>query len=292
MAYDKVVDSSILDGYFDDIADAIRYKNGSQNTYTPTQMPGAITNLPTSDSIAEIYSPPYASSYINNNIQIIGKYMFAYSYLKSVSLNNAKNIYENAFYFSTIEQINFPNVETINANAFAYCKDVNAINLPKLDTIAGYAFSLVGDNLSSPIDEVTLPALTILGNYSCQSLNCSKLNVPSMTDLGSGSLQQSALQEFTVPATCTYMGSYVFGGLNRLTKITFENDITKIPLTFIYGCSNLSEISFLNCTSVPTLAGNYLQIPNTCIIKVPAALETQWKQATNWVALASQIVGE
>ena len=45
MSYDKVVDSQVLDGYFDDIADAIRDKNYTQNTYTPTQMPQAIRDI-------------------------------------------------------------------------------------------------------------------------------------------------------------------------------------------------------------------------------------------------------
>jgi len=47
MAIDKAVDSSVLDGYFDDIADAIRAKNGNASTYTPAQMPAAIAAIPT-----------------------------------------------------------------------------------------------------------------------------------------------------------------------------------------------------------------------------------------------------
>lgn len=46
MAVDKLVDSTLLDGYFEDIADAIRGKNGSSDTYTPAQMPQAITDIP------------------------------------------------------------------------------------------------------------------------------------------------------------------------------------------------------------------------------------------------------
>lgn len=50
MAIDKAVDSTVLDGYFEDIADAIREKDGTQNTYTPAQMPTAIENLPSGGS--------------------------------------------------------------------------------------------------------------------------------------------------------------------------------------------------------------------------------------------------
>jgi hypothetical protein len=60
MSIDKGVDSSVLDGYFSDIADAIRGKNGSQSTYTPSQMPSAITNIPTGgtyQTITKTYTP-------------------------------------------------------------------------------------------------------------------------------------------------------------------------------------------------------------------------------------------
>ena len=50
MAIDKAVDSTVLDGYFSDIADAIRDKDGTQNTYTPAQMPTAIENIPSGSS--------------------------------------------------------------------------------------------------------------------------------------------------------------------------------------------------------------------------------------------------
>lgn len=46
MAIDKAVDSTVLDGYFSDIADAIRDKAESSDTYTPAQMPQAIASLP------------------------------------------------------------------------------------------------------------------------------------------------------------------------------------------------------------------------------------------------------
>ena len=53
MSIDKGVDSSVLDGYFSDIADAIRGKNGSQSTYTPSQMPTAISNIPTGGNLQD-----------------------------------------------------------------------------------------------------------------------------------------------------------------------------------------------------------------------------------------------
>ena len=53
MALDKVVDSTILDGYFSDIANAIRRKNGESGTYTPAQMPQKINDIPSGGGAVE-----------------------------------------------------------------------------------------------------------------------------------------------------------------------------------------------------------------------------------------------
>lgn len=46
MAVDKLVDSAQLDGYFTNIASAIRSKAGVSSTYTPSEMPQAILDIP------------------------------------------------------------------------------------------------------------------------------------------------------------------------------------------------------------------------------------------------------
>lgn len=46
MAVDKLVDSAQLDGYFTNIASAIRSKAGVSSTYTPSEMPQAIQDIP------------------------------------------------------------------------------------------------------------------------------------------------------------------------------------------------------------------------------------------------------
>ncbi len=46
MALDKLVDSAVLDGYFEDIADAIRAKAVTEDQYSPEDMPQAILDIP------------------------------------------------------------------------------------------------------------------------------------------------------------------------------------------------------------------------------------------------------
>ena len=81
MAYDKVVDSSILNGYFSDIADAIRGKLGTQETYTPAQMADAIESIPTSavlTSIAVTKAPTKTTYNANQTFSKNGMEVTAY----------------------------------------------------------------------------------------------------------------------------------------------------------------------------------------------------------------------
>lgn len=57
----------------DDIADAIRDKNGTQNTYTPAQMAAAITALPT--GISDVTSVSITNKADFNNLQFQGTYL-------------------------------------------------------------------------------------------------------------------------------------------------------------------------------------------------------------------------
>ncbi|MBR3056135.1 Ig-like domain-containing protein [Candidatus Saccharibacteria bacterium] len=57
----------------DDIADAIRDKNGTQNTYTPAQMAGAITALPT--GISDVESVAITNKSAFENLSFSGTYL-------------------------------------------------------------------------------------------------------------------------------------------------------------------------------------------------------------------------
>ena len=53
--------------HYEDIADAIRSKNGSVNTYKPEQMAQAISNIPT---VPSSYTHGYARSTVNINFHL------------------------------------------------------------------------------------------------------------------------------------------------------------------------------------------------------------------------------
>ena len=79
MAVDKLVDSAQLDGYFTNIASAIRSKAGVSSTYTPAEMPQAIEDIPSGgggdvDSLID----RTISGSINTNVSLIDYNAFAF----------------------------------------------------------------------------------------------------------------------------------------------------------------------------------------------------------------------
>ena len=72
MAIDKAVDSTVLDGMFTDIANAIREKNGETAQYTPGEMPAAIAGLPTGLTVTRgTVSGSGSKKYISTGLRTI-----------------------------------------------------------------------------------------------------------------------------------------------------------------------------------------------------------------------------
>ena len=100
MAVDKLVDSAQLDGYFTNIASAIRSKAGVSSTYTPSEMPQAIEDIPSGgggEDLDKLVDRTITEA--SGNATVIGDYVFARcSSLTTVSFPSAKYISTSAFY--------------------------------------------------------------------------------------------------------------------------------------------------------------------------------------------------
>ena len=90
-------------------------------------------------------------------------------------------------------------------------------------------------------------------------------------------LNCSGLTSITIPSSVTSLGYKCFYGCSGLTSITIPSSVTSLGESCFRGCQNLKTVYFEGkyCRS------NYadLEIPTTCIIKVPTEYLQEYKDA-------------
>ena len=133
----------------------------------------------------------------------------------------------------------------------------------------------------SGLTSITIPSsVTSLGDYCFR--NCSGLTsitIPSsVTSLGSSCFYGcSGLTSITIPSSVTSLGGNCFFDCSGLTSITIPSSVTSLGRSCFYDCLNLETVYFKGkyCKS------NYadLEIPTTCIIKVPTEYLQEYKNA-------------
>jgi hypothetical protein len=312
MAVKKVNDSSLTS-----VADAIRTKGGtSAQLYFPDGFIDAIEAIPTGggDTFADIVFNG-ASTYSNDTVTTIPRYAFAGTRVTQLDMPNVTSIEQYAFYLSGLVNAVFNNISSISIGEYAFnaSRSLRSVTMNEVTSMASYAFANC-DQLS----EITMPKLTDIGqygfaasfqsatnksfsfpnvetirNYAFQSSYIEYISVPKLINLHPSAFSYSTLKEITIPSTCKSGLNATFNGCSSLKKVVFENNVKTLLYNSFAYCTALEEVDFSHCTAVPTNQGsnNFTSVPSTCVIKVPAALEADWKAATNWAAVASMIQG-
>lgn len=161
---------TINEYYLHDIANAIRYKHGSNNTYKPRQMASAIKAISTFDSTLEGGTKEFIERTIKNEVTVdcdyFGKYSFAeMDDLTAINAYNATSIKRYAFYKSNnLYTVNMPNVTTIDEWAFLNCENLCDINLPSVTSIKQGAFENIGAEI------LVLPSIKYMPQLSIAHL--------------------------------------------------------------------------------------------------------------------------
>lgn len=131
------------------IADAIRAKNGTTNTYKPSEMASAIEAIQSGGGGGNI------DALIDRSITEIS--------------SNAALIGENAFMKCTsLTSADFPLATKVSHNAFNNCTNLQSINIPLVTNIGQQAFSNC-----SKLTKVDIPCVTFINSnafYKCETL--------------------------------------------------------------------------------------------------------------------------
>lgn len=236
------------------IANAIRGKNGTQDTYKVSQMANAITNIPSGggDDFKKLIDNTITTADIPNGVEKVAMYKF--------------------YSCDTLTTVSFPStLTTIESSAFNYCTGLTTINFVNgLTTLGISAFgnctSLV--NLSLPN---TVTALDTTCFYRCTNLT----NVTLSTSLK------------LIPSQC-------FSGCTSITQITIPASVTVINRQAFSGCTSIIKYDFTSFSSVPTLQNTnaFTNINANCKMVVPDSLYSTWRGASNWSTYASHIIKE
>ncbi len=181
-------------------------------------------------------------------------------------------------------------VTSLGDHCFSWCIGLTSIIIPSSVTSLGdYCFSYC-----SGLTSITIPSsVTSLGDHcfeGCSDLT--SITIPSsVTSLSESCFEGcSGLTSITIPSSVTSLGNDCFWGCSGLTSITIPSSVTSLGASCFYGCSGLTSITvpssvtslggycFEGCKNLESVyfegkycRSNYanLNIPTTCIIKVP-----------------------
>lgn len=137
-----------------------------------------------------------------------------------------------------------------------------------------------GDNgLAKKLIERTITTLT------AQDLS-------GITTIAMNAFYNSNIENISFPDTLTTIGGSAFIKCSNLRRVVFGSGIKSIGVGVFSGCTCLEELDFSRATVIPSLANinAFLNVPSTCVFKIPYALYDEWKFATNWSDYADYMV--
>ena len=133
----------VTESYLTAIGDAIRNKNGSTSQYKPSEMAGAINDIPTQGSqdntvLNSILDRSISGNYVNDDLTEIGKYAFAYcEQLTSATFKKVTKVSDGAFNScELLESISLPEVKEIKSSSFNWCSSLKSISMPKIEILS------------------------------------------------------------------------------------------------------------------------------------------------------------
>ena len=275
----------VTDTHLINIANAIRDKKGTEDTYKPSEMASAIQSISGSEDL---------SSELNTQETLLdsqtNKLIDAINVLKNKASGGADTSeIEDAFITHTLSgdyvndrvtkvkygtfyedtnltSVSFPNVTSVESYAFYKCTSLTNINMQELKSASQYSFSYTHPSV------INFPLLETISTYTFSHItNPCTVNLPSLK---------------TVPNSC-------FRDSKGITSVDLAI-ATKVDTLSFYFCNSLETLILRNSNTVCTLS-NTGALTGTKIaggtgyVYVPDELVEEYKVATNWSTYANQI---
>lgn len=229
-----------------DIADAIRSKNGSSDTYTVAEMAQAIEDIETGGGgydIDDIVNRTPEGAFTLTTASVYERALFKYAHITSLESTTVRTLQNYACASMTrLVSVNFPNANAgVGTYTFQDCSALTNVHLPEAKTFGGYNF------------------------YNCSSLVT--LALPSITS-GTGA-------DFI--RGCSKLTTLDLGAPTQLPALSLRNAgvFSTLILRKESAITTLANVSAFSST--PFASGG-----SGGTLYVPQALISSYQSATNW----------
>lgn len=209
MAYDKVVDSTVLENGLSSIADAIREKGDLGDPLaSPLTFPSGFVS-----AIEGLSSGGATEPYIEETYD-------AYGHLTAAVMHGHTTVRKWCFFMSDLVSIQLPpTVTSIEEGAFNNCVSLKSIQLPDAITKIGKsAFALC-----AYLTTIQLPS--------------------SLITIGSKAFDFCGFTSLRLPAGLQTINASAFNQSYALTTVTFQGTPTSMESTAFDSCSKLTTIN-------------------------------------------------
>lgn len=290
------------------IANAIRSKNGTSTTYTPTQMASAISALPSGTTVVSKYNvtidallgdangsdvlqqPTGADTdIVFTGIEDVATYALHYKFsrnlkIRSVSFPDLTNIttayalYYMCYYASNVASISFPVLESITGsnamgNAFYYCTALTSASFPELTTVTGTSAMSYLFSSCSNLETVSFPKLKTIGPSSSTSTNNRHFYQAFNNCNKLESVTFPALETVYCNGNGTSYGT--FASNNKVKKFYFPK-LTTMTYTSNYTNANKAQPLENMFTSCSALTEIHFALTNKTAVEAMVGYSTAW----------------
>lgn len=258
---------------YSDIADAIRSKNGTQNTYKPEDMAAAINAIPA--------DPP------TGTISITADGTYDVSTFATANVNTKPT---KGLVFGDYDADGYPHTAEFVGSWTSipgyYCQGVfgggdrmstqinSKIVSIRIPNGVTQIYAAAFDNCGT-LQEITFPP-TLLNMVTSSFRDCRALlevNLPNKTNFGYGAGAANVFQRCTA-----------------LKRVYLKKGSNGIPNNCFASCTNIELYDFSEADEIIPLASvASLGHASGCVIKVPQSLLTDWQNETNWIGLTDVV---
>lgn len=305
MAYDKLVDSSVLDAGLKSIADAIRVKGGTSDSLAfPTAMAEAIAAIEAGGGVElpELTNPGTTFDLAEGKQLIDGDGNVVVGTIKRNKGGISAEVVPQAggggypvvqmryeFTEKTIIDPDYGKIITLSAYYESF-GDAEAADVAKGKTFTSAAGLLaVGtreetsgsgggiDNLDATLDgtltEVDSNVSKVIG-YALRGITTiTRVNLPNATSIGTYAFYGcTGITSINAP-NVTSLGTYAFYQCKGITEINFPK-ATTVPSTIFYQCTNLAKVDFGAAKSIAGNAFAYCAKLQTLILRYTGGVVT------------------